>query len=294
MLHRRNRPVKPGSYNRAKESELATYAIGDIQGCFGSFARLLERCAFDRAHDRLWLVGDLVNRGPRSLETLRFVRALGPAAITVLGNHDLSLLMAAEGFGKRGKGDTFDDVLGAPDRDELLHWLRHQPLCHVEGPHCLVHAGLLPQWTARQARVLAAEAEAALCGADWRAFMANMWGSEPAAWDDDLAGWPRLRVIVNAMTRMRFCSPAGVMDFHVKGEVAKAPAGFMPWFEVPGRRSADSVLVTGHWSALGLKVTPNLLAIDSGCLWGGPLTAIRLEDRAIFQVDCSPDEIRAW
>ena len=273
---------------------LATYAIGDIQGCFDSFQRLLERCAFDPSVDRLWLVGDLVNRGPRSLETLRFVRDLGSAAVTVLGNHDLSLLMAAEGFGKRGKGDTFDDILNAPDRDELLDWLRHRPLCHVEGGCCMVHAGLLPQWTATKARALAVEAETALTQPDWREFMANMWGSEPASWSDDLEGWPRLRVVINAMTRMRFCSPDGVMDFRVKGEVSKAPNGFVPWFEVPGRRSAETVMIVGHWSALGLKVLPNLLAIDSGCLWGGALTAIRLEDRAIFQVQCSPEEIRAW
>lgn len=273
---------------------MATYAIGDIQGCFDSFLRLLERCAFDPAHDRLWLVGDLVNRGPRSLETLRYVKNLGPAALTVLGNHDLSLLMLAEGFGKRGKGDTFDEILAAPDREELLFWLRHQALCHIENGHCLVHAGLLPQWTAIQARALAAEVEQALRGPDWRAFMAHMWGSEPDAWQDKLEGWPRLRVIVNAMTRMRFCSPKGVMDFKIKGEVHKAPKGFVPWFEVPGRRSADTVLVTGHWSALGLKILPNLLAIDSGCLWGGALSAIRLEDRALFQVDCSKDEIQAW
>ena len=273
---------------------MATYAIGDIQGCFDSFTRLLERCAFDPAQDTLWLVGDLVNRGPRSLETLRFVRSLGSAAITVLGNHDLSLLMASEGFGKKGKGDTFDEILVAPDRYELLDWLRHQRLCHVEGAYCLVHAGLLPQWSVAKARSLAAEVEVVLSGRDWREFMANMWGSEPASWQGNLEGWPRLRVIVNAMTRMRFCSPKGVMDFRVKGEVTKAPKGYMPWFQVPGRRSADTVLITGHWSALGLKVLPNLLAIDSGCLWGGALTAIRLEDRAIFQVDCSKDEIRTW
>ena len=270
---------------------MATYAIGDIQGCFDAFTRLLERCAFNPAQDRLWLVGDLVNRGPRSLETLRLVRTLGAAALTVLGNHDLSLLMVAEGFGKRGKGDTFEDILAAPDRDELLDWLRHRPLCHVENGYCLVHAGLLPQWTAAEAAALAGEVEAALTGANWREFMANMWGSEPAAWQDGLVGWPRLRVIVNAMTRMRFCSEQGVMDFRVKGEVANAPAGYMPWFQVPGRRSADTVLITGHWSALGLKILPNLLAIDSGCLWGGSLTAVRLKDRVIFQVDCSADEI---
>jgi len=272
---------------------MATYAIGDIQGCFGSLLALLERCAFDPAKDRLWLVGDLVNRGPRSLETLRFVRDLGPAAITVLGNHDLHLLMVAEGFGKRGKDDTLADILKAPDRDDLLGWLRRQPLCHVEDEFCLVHAGLLPQWTAAEARARASEVEAALTAPDYREFMANMWGSEPAAWRDDLDGWARLRVIVNAMTRMRFCSPEGVMEFRTKGEAAAAPAGYLPWFMVPGRRSADTVLVTGHWSALGLKLMPNLLALDSGCLWGRHLTAVRLQDRAVFQVDCSPGEARA-
>ena len=269
---------------------MATYAIGDIQGCFGSFSRLLERCAFDPVVDQLWLVGDLVNRGPRSLETLRFVRDLGASAITVLGNHDLSLLMASEGFGKRGKGDTFDDILNAPDRDELLDWLRRQPLCHVEDGYCMVHAGLLPQWTTAKARNLAWEVEVALTAGNWRDFLAHMWGSEPAAWHDDLEGWARLRVIVNAMTRMRFCTPDGVMDFKAKGKLSNAPRGHLPWFELPNRQHADSVLVTGHWSALGLKITPNLLALDSGCLWGGHLTAVRLEDRQVFQVDCSPSE----
>ena len=205
---------------------MATYAIGDIQGCFDSFTRLLERCRFDPGRDRLWLVGDLVNRGPRSLETLRFVRDLGQAAISVLGNHDLALLMAAEGFGKRGVDDTFVDILDAPDREDLLLWLRHQPLCHVEGDYCLVHAGLLPQWTVPQARLLAREAETALTGPAWREFMANMWGSEPKSWCDNLEGWQRLRVIVNAMTRMRFCSADGVMDFRRQGRSQQGTAGF--------------------------------------------------------------------
>ena len=270
---------------------MSTYAIGDIQGCYDSLQRLLEQCAFDPARDRLWLVGDLVNRGPRSLETLRFFKSLGEAAITVLGNHDLYLLMVAEGGAKyRGKDDTLDDIFEAPDRAELLGWLRKQPLCHTEGNYCLVHAGLLPQWTAARARELAREAEKALQGPDFREFIMNLWGSEPAAWSDDLTGWPRLRVIVNAMTRMRFCTLDGTMEFKVKGKVANAPAGHLPWFDLPGRRSADSVLITGHWSALGLKITPNLLALDSGCLWGGHLTAVRLEDRRVFQVDCSPGE----
>jgi len=272
---------------------MSTYAIGDIQGCHDSFLRLLATCDFDPMRDRLWLVGDLVNRGPRSLDTLRFVKALGSAAITVLGNHDLYLLMIAEGVEKRrGKDDTLDEILAAPDRDELLGWLRRQPLCHVEGAYCLVHAGLLPQWTASRARALAAEVEGLLRGERYHDTLANMWGSEPVQWSDDLSGWDRMRVIVNAMTRMRFCSPDGAMEFKTKGEVADAPPGYLPWFDVPGRKSADAVLVTGRWSALGLRVGPRLLALDSCCLWGRHLPAVRLEDRQVFQVDCSPGEAR--
>ena len=269
---------------------MATYAVGDIQGCFASLQALLDKCSFSPEFDRLWLVGDLVNRGPRSLETLRFVKGLGDRAVTVLGNHDLSLLMAAEGFGKRHRSDTIDDILAATDRDELLHWLRHQRLMHVQGDYAMVHAGLLPAWSVAEARALAGEVEQALQAENYREFLANMWGSEPGSWDSSLTGWPRLRVIVNAMTRMRFCSPAGEMDFKAKGELSQAPAGYLPWFEVPGRRSAATVLVTGHWSALGLRLEPNLLALDSGCLWGGKLSALRLEDRALFQVDCAADE----
>lgn len=270
---------------------MATYAIGDIQGCFDSLQQLLAKCAFDPARDRLWLVGDLVNRGPRSLETLRFVRSLGKAALTVLGNHDLYLLMVAEGGAKaRGKDDTLQPILDAPDCAELLDWLRQQPLCHVEDDYCMVHAGLLPQWSIKKARKLAREVEAALQGEQYREFIANMWGSQPDRWSDDLEGWPRLRAVVNAMTRMRFCSADGVMDFKVKGELARAPAGYMPWFEVPGRKSAKSVLVTGHWSALGFRLSDNMLALDSGCLWGGHLTAVRLDDRQVFQVDCAVGE----
>jgi bis(5'-nucleosyl)-tetraphosphatase (symmetrical) len=269
---------------------LATYAVGDIQGCFDSLRRLLDVCCFDPSEDRLWLVGDLVNRGPHSLETLRFVKQLGHAALTVLGNHDLYLLMAAEGFGKPGKQDTLGPVLTAPDRDELLAWLRQQRLCHQENGYFLVHAGLLPQWSAAQARALGGEVEALLSGENYRDLLAHMWGSEPLAWTNELSGWERMRVIVNAMTRMRFCSKDGVMELRAKGEAANAPPGFMPWFDVPGRRSADTVLVTGHWSALGLKIRPDLLALDSGCLWGGHLTAVRLPDHQVFQVDCARGE----
>lgn len=270
---------------------MATYAIGDIQGCYDALCRLLEACAFDPASDRLWLVGDLVNRGPQSLETLRLIKSLGASAVTVLGNHDLYLLMVAEGGAKfRGKDDTLQPILDAPDCAELLNWLRHQPLCYTENEYCLVHAGLLPQWTARQARQLSQEVEAAMQGPDYRKFILNLWGSEPAGWSEGLSGWPRLRVIVNAMTRMRFCTPEGIMEFKSKGKLSKAPTGHIPWFDVPKRKSADAVLVTGHWSALGLKLTQNLLALDSGCLWGGYLTALRLEDRQVFQVRCSAAE----
>jgi bis(5'-nucleosyl)-tetraphosphatase (symmetrical) len=270
---------------------MATLAIGDIQGCFDSFRRLLDICHFDPARDRLWLVGDLVNRGPKSLKTLRLIKSLGSAAQIVLGNHDLYLLMVAEGGAKyRGKDDTLQGILDAKDREELLDWLRHQPLCYTEGNYCMVHAGLLPQWSAIQARELSREVEKVLQGPNYREFILNLWGSEPASWSNELSGWQRLRVIVNAMTRMRFCTPDGVMEFKTKGELVNAPAGHLPWFEVPNRQSADSVLVTGHWSALGLQITPNRLALDSGCLWGGHLTAVRLENRRVFQVDCLPGE----
>src|SRR5574343_48623 len=266
---------------------MATYAIGDIQGCFTSLTALLNRIDFDPARDRLWLVGDLVNRWPDSLQTLRFVRDLGAAAITVLGNHDLYLLMVAYGTVRsRGKDDTIQPILDAPDREALLGWLRTRPLMHLENGHAMVHAGLLPGWTATQARALAREVEGALAGPYHADLLHNMWGSEPAAWRDDLRDYERMRVIVNAMTRMRFCTPDGVMDFKVKGEVTKAPKGYVPWFEVPGRKSADTTVDFGHWSALGLRVEPNLLALDSGCLWGRELTAVRLEDRAVFQVAC--------
>ena len=264
---------------------MATYAIGDIQGCFDAFVRLLAAIGFNRDKDRLWLTGDLVNRGPSSLETLRYVRSLGDAAVTVLGNHDLYLLRIAEGsWVKRSRDDTLQEVLDAPDREELLAWLRHRPLCHVEGNYCLVHAGLLPQWGVRKARALAYEVEVVLQGSDYQTFLSRLWGSEPNYWSNELEGIERLRVIVNAMTRMRFCSPKGEMNFAAKGGLDSAPNGYMPWFALPDRKSAGKTLITGHWSALGLVNSASLLALDTGCLWGGSLTAVRLEDRKVFQV----------
>lgn len=265
---------------------MATYAVGDLQGCYDPLRRLLDYIGFDPVADRLWLVGDLVNRGPQSLEVLRFVRGLGDAAITVLGNHDLHLAMQAEGQGKTSREDTLDAILEAPDCDELLAWLRSLPLFHVEGEFAMVHAGLVPQWNVAQAQALSDEVQAALMAPGYRDFLAHMWGSTPDAWSDSLKGWDRLRVIVNAMTRMRFCTPKGVMDFKAKGPADQPPPGYVPWFQVPGRKSADHTLVCGHWSALGFRQEANLLALDSGCLWGGRLTAVRLDDRRVYQCPC--------
>jgi bis(5'-nucleosyl)-tetraphosphatase (symmetrical) len=268
---------------------MATYAFGDLQGCYDPLARLLDYLDFSPENDRLWFVGDLVNRGPQSLEVLRFVKQLGPAAITVLGNHDLHLVMQAEGYGKANKEDTLEEILTAPDRDELLTWLRALPLFHVEGKWSMVHAGLLPAWSVTQAQALSDEVSAALIAPNYRKFLANMWGSEPDGWRDELTGWDRLRVVVNAMTRMRFVTADGRMEFRApgaKGPPERGPVDCTPWFAAPDRQSADHMIVCGHWSALGFRQTENLLALDSGCLWGGNLTAVRLEDQRVFQMPC--------
>jgi len=258
---------------------MATYAIGDVQGCFDELQALLERVGFHRVHDRLWFVGDLVNRGPKSLEVLRFVRELGDRGVTVLGNHDLHLITQHEGFEKKRKDDTFADVLGAPDAQELVAWLRTRPLMHAEGSWAMVHGGMLPQWSIKKSLSLAHEVEQALGASTYRDFLANMYGSKPDRWDEALAGWDRLRVIVNAMTRMRFCTPDGVMEFHSNG--VKPPPGYLAWYEM---RQGDDSILFGHWSALGLKLTEKIVALDTGCVWGGPLTALRLEDRWLAQV----------
>lgn len=266
---------------------MSTYAIGDIQGCHAAFQHLLDLIGFAPGGDRLWLVGDLVNRGPDSLAVMRQVAALGDAAITVLGNHDLHLLAVAEGFRKAHKGDTLDEVLAAPDRDALLAWLRCRNMMHVEGEYALVHAGLVPAWTTDRGLELGREVERALRAARYRDFLGRMYGNHPDRWSDDLEGAERLRVIVNAMTRMRVCTPDGAMDFAFKGRPEDAPPGYVPWFAVPNRASLDRTLICGHWSALGLRTEPRLLALDSGCLWGGTLSAVRLEDRKLFQVSCA-------
>jgi bis(5'-nucleosyl)-tetraphosphatase (symmetrical) len=263
---------------------LATYAIGDIQGCHAELVDLLTLVGFSAREDRLWLVGDLVNRGPASLAVLREVMALGDAAVTVLGNHDLHLMTVAAGHRKPHRGDTIDDVLGAPDREELLHWLARRPLVHVEGEYVLVHAGLLPSWTPATARMLSAEVSAVLCGAGASDFLRDLYGDEPRTWRDDLAGVDRWRAIVNVCTRLRFCTADDTMELAEKRGARHAPDGYAPWFEQPARRSAYATVVCGHWSTLDLMLSPNVTMLDSGCVWGGPLTAIRLDDGRVYQV----------
>ena len=265
---------------------MTTYAIGDVQGCHARAINIIDKIQTRTPDARLVFVGDAVNRGPQSLAMLRLVRESSDRAEMVLGNHDLHLLAVSIGIRKPGRGDTLDDILSAPDCAELLDWLRHRPLALREGNYLMVHAGLLPQWTADQALSLAQEVEAALRGPDWQDFLRGMYGNEPARWDDGLQGADRLRCIVNALTRIRFCSADGTMDFHTKDGAREAPAGFMPWFDVPGRRSSDVTVVAGHWSTLGLVVRPDFIALDTGCVWGGKLTAVCLEDREIVQVDC--------
>lgn len=273
---------------------MAIYAVGDVQGCYTELMQLLEKISFDAAADRLWLVGDLVNRGPDSLAVLRLVKSLGDSAVTVLGNHDLHLLAVAEGVAELHRSDTLDEVLNATDRDELLTWLRRQRLLHAQDGYVLVHAGLLPQWSVKQALGLAREVENVLRGDDYATFLARMYGNAPRNWDDELSGYKRLRVITNALTRMRICTPQGEMEFKFKGEIEHIPAGYVPWFDVPKRASADATVIFGHWSALGLKDAPRVIALDTGCLWGGPMSAIRLEDRQLFQVSCNNPVAKHW
>lgn len=264
---------------------MATYVVGDIQGCYTEFRQLLDLINPDFVRDRLWLVGDMVNRGPASLQVLRFVRSLpDESVIALLGNHDLHLLMVAAGCSRLHPDDTLDGILHASDRDELLDWLRHRPMLHANSGYVMVHAGLLPSWSSRQAALLAQEVEAALRGPDVQQFYSCLYGNQPDSWTDALSGHERLRVIVNAMTRMRVCTADGKMEFSYKGSVRDAPPGFLPWFDVPGRASQNVTVICGHWSALGLHLRDHLVALDTGCLWGGYLTAIRLEDRKIFQI----------
>jgi bis(5'-nucleosyl)-tetraphosphatase (symmetrical) len=262
------------------------YAIGDAQGCHQQVLLLLQKLRAESPNPLFIFVGDLVNRGPASLATLRLIRSLGIQAKVLLGNHDLHLLAFAHGIRKSHRSDTIAEILDAPDGNELLEWLRCQPLAIQECGHLLVHAGLLPQWTTAQTLSLAGEVSSVLSGPNWVAFLQHMYGNEPARWDDSLQGPDRLRCIVNALTRIRFCQADGTMYFSSSEGGADAPAGNMPWFEVPGRKTVDTPVVFGHWSTLGLTVRDNLVGLDTGCIWGGKLTAVRLQDHAVFQVDC--------
>jgi len=263
---------------------MATYAIGDIQGCYHAFQALLAKIEFNPRADQLWLVGDLVNRGSGSLEVLRWCYAHQDSLQVVLGNHDLHALVVANGIVHAHKSDTLAALLAAEDCDVLLNWLRQQPLIYQEDNFLMVHAGLLPQWTAAEAVGYGAEVAAALQGNAYLDFLASMYGNLPNHWRENLTGTDRLRVITNAMTRLRVCSEHGEMEFAFNGELNDVPDGLMPWFEVPSRATTEVEVIFGHWSALGLQLRTNIYALDSGCLWGGQLTAMNIHTKAITQV----------
>jgi bis(5'-nucleosyl)-tetraphosphatase (symmetrical) len=258
---------------------VARYAIGDIQGCCDELKALLARCNYSADRDQLWFVGDLVNRGPKSLEALRFVRSLGENATVVLGNHDLHLLALAYGSKRKPKdGDTLDAILEAPDSEQLLEWLARRPLAVFDEPRgdFLVHAGLAPEWSPRDAAKYAREVEAVLRD-DARSLFDAMYGNKPDQWSDKLRGMDRLRFVINVFTRMRFCTRDGRVDLKAKGAPGEQPEDLVPWFDVPGRASRDVRVICGHWSTLGLKRRKDLLALDTGCIWGGALTAVNLD-----------------
>lgn len=264
------------------------WMIGDVQGCCAPLEQLLSHPDISSEPDaRFWFAGDLINRGPQSLASLRRIIAMGDRAISVLGNHDLHLLAAAAGVRKPSKSDTIDEILGAPDADELIDWLRFRPLAHFEHDHLLVHAGVLAKWDVAKTLALAGEVEAMLRGPNWQKALQKMYGNEPTQWKDGHTGGKRLRVIINALTRMRLCTPRGHMEFNTKVAPGAWPAGLVPWFDVKGRQTRDVTVVFGHWSTLGLLVRPDVICLDTGCVWGGELTAMRLQDRKLVQIKCS-------
>lgn len=261
--------------------------VGDLQGCLASLHELLATAG---SRQRLLFVGDLVNRGPASLQTLRFVRDLGERAVALLGNHDLHLLAVAAGIRPLHRNDTLQEILDAPDREQLLDWLRARPLAHIESDALFVHAGVLPQWTVAKTLALASEVETCLRSSDHQAFLKQMYGNSPARWDDALVGADRLRCVINALTRVRFVSADGTMDFRVKEGAGAAPPGFQPWFDHPQRATHPArgglPVIFGHWSTLGLLDRADAVCLDTGCVWGGRLTAMRWPERTIVQVSC--------
>jgi len=267
---------------------MGLYLIGDVQGCDAPLGRLLEKIEFSPSRDTLYLLGDLVNRGPESGAVVRRLMRYGDSVKCLLGNHDLSLLAVAHGRRAPHRNDTMDKILMAPDRGELLEWLRQQRMAIRTHGLLMVHGGVLPQWDATQTMLLASEVERVLRGPDLVDFLSQMYGNEPAQWDDSLAGADRLRVIVNALTRLRFCTPEGVMDLKASGGLKDAPPGYLPWFDVPGRKSAGTPIAFGHWSTLGYLQRPDIISLDTGCVWGGCLSALRLgaQGHELIQVKC--------
>jgi bis(5'-nucleosyl)-tetraphosphatase (symmetrical) len=268
---------------------VSTYAIGDIQGCFDQLIQLLNKVQFDEKHDYLWFAGDLVNRGPKSLETLRFIKKLGDRAIVVLGNHDLHLLAVSIDNKKHYNKGSLDDVLNAPDSAELLHWLRHRPLFHYDemSGYAMVHAGLPPDWTIKQAGEYAKEVEQCLQSDRYIDYLKVLYGNKPSIWDETLCGFDRLRFITNCLTRLRYCDQYGHLKHKEKRAPELASDDLIPWYQMPGRLSADTTIIFGHWSTLGYRQTDNVISIDTGCLWGEQLTLLSLEDGQITQLDCS-------
>lgn len=258
---------------------MAVYAIGDIQGCFDELQGALKQIKFKPHKDKLWFVGDLVNRGPKSLETLRFVKDLGDAAITVLGNHDLHLLAMAFGTKKHSKKDTLQDILEAPDADELLHWLRHRPLMHHDKDlgYAMIHAGLPPEWDIATAQRCAREVEVVLQGANYSDYFTHMYGDQPDHWDEALEGMQRYRFITNCFTRLRMCSKPGQLLLHHKGSPESCEDNAKPWFQIKNRASRGQKILFGHWSTLGYLHENDVWALDSGCLWGGELSILRID-----------------
>jgi bis(5'-nucleosyl)-tetraphosphatase (symmetrical) len=266
---------------------MAMYCIGDIQGCNSALGILLDEISFSASRDTVFVLGDLVNRGPDSVGVLHRLMALGASAKCLLGNHDLHLLAAAHGVRALKRGDTLQDVLQATDKTALIDWLRHQRMAMYEQSVLMVHAGVLPSWDVLKTLALAKELETILQGNNLNEFLLEMYGNKPASWRDDLDGDKRLRVIVNTLTRLRFCSVKGEMEFDSKEGAGNAPPGYMPWFEVPGRLTQDTTVAFGHWSTLGLINQPKLIALDTGCVWGGCLSAINLETREVYQTRCA-------
>jgi bis(5'-nucleosyl)-tetraphosphatase (symmetrical) len=261
---------------------MAVYAIGDLQGCYDPFRKLLDAIRFDASSDTLWLTGDLVNRGPKSLKTLRYVKKLGDSAITVLGNHDLHLLALEAGvvrFGKRF--GSLQKLLNAPDAEELCDWLRHRPLAHYDErlDTLLVHAGTHPNWSVEKTLARAAEVEQALRGYDYPTLLGKMYGNTPNYWSGGLSGYKRLRFIINCLTRMRMVTVDGHLDLNFSGSPWRARKGLRPWYQAPKPAWQGTRIVFGHWSALGLIALPDLISLDTGCVWGRELTAVRLDKR---------------